>query len=175
VATPLEVLPAPNDPPPVTVQVTPALAPSFATVAVNACAAPAAIATGATGPILTEMGVNGIVTEAALVESVLLVAVTVAEEVVTGMGAVYTPLLIDPTDAVQFTPAFAESPATVAAKVCVAPPTIFTATEGLTETLIAVSEVEDDDEVEPPPQPEIRPKARSPAETRPIRQRFNMK
>ena len=67
--------------------------------------------------MLTEMGINGMLTEADLVESVLLVAVTVAEEVNTGIGAVYTPLLIDPADAVQLTPALAESPETVAVKV----------------------------------------------------------
>jgi hypothetical protein len=124
--------------------------------------------------MLTEIGVNGIVTEAALVGSVLLVAITVADEVATGIGAVYTPLLMDPTDAVQFTPALVESPTTVAVKVCVAPPTIPTAADGLMETLIVVSGVEDD-EGEPPPQPEIRPKTRSPAETRPVTHNFNMK
>jgi hypothetical protein len=134
------------------------------------------------GPILTEIGVNGIVTEEDLVGSVLLVAVTVAEEVVTGVGAVYTPLLIDPADAVQVTPAFAESPTTVAVKVCVAPPTMPTGVDGLTETLIVAEpepdpepEPEPDEEPEPPPQPASRLKARSPTETRPIEKCFGMK
>lgn len=62
--------------------------------------------------------VNGTLTEALLVVSALLVAVTVAVAVTTGVGAVYTPLVvIDPADEVQVTPAPAASLATVAVKV----------------------------------------------------------
>ncbi|MDP9035903.1 MAG: hypothetical protein M3O50_13970 [Myxococcota bacterium] len=60
----------------------------------------------------------------------MLVAVTVADAVVTTAGAVYNPVaLIDPTDAVHVTPGVAvPSLGTVAANCCVAPPIIATGT-----------------------------------------------
>jgi len=67
----------------------------------------------------------------------LLVAVMVAEVVVTGEGAVYTPAeVMEPMLAVHVTPALAESFETVAVNVCVAPATNV-AEPGTTATLIA--------------------------------------
>ena len=57
-----------------------------------------------------------------MVVSLLLVAVIDAVAVLTGVGAVYTPPdAIEPTEAVQVTPALAPSAVTVAVKVWVAP------------------------------------------------------
>ena len=104
-ATPLNVVPALNEPPPVTDQVTPELEPSLATIAVNAWVAPPIMAAGVVGVMVTEMGVSVTVAVAAFVVSVLLVAVTVAEAVEMTAGAVYTPAgVIDPIEAVQVTP-----------------------------------------------------------------------
>jgi hypothetical protein len=69
------------------VHVTPAFAPSAVTVAVNACVAPAT-RVAVLGATETEIGVSVIAADAFFVESVLLVAVTVADAVVTGIGAV---------------------------------------------------------------------------------------
>jgi len=78
------------------------------------------------------------VADASFVGSVLLVAVIVAEALATGVGAVNKPLvLIDPTDAVQVTPALAESLATAAVNAWVAPATIATGLRGLMVTLMA--------------------------------------
>jgi len=89
VATPLAVVLALNEPPPVTVHVTPALEPSFATVAVNACGAPPIMATGLAGAIVTETGFNVIVAMVDLVGSLMLVAVsvTVVTALITVVGA----------------------------------------------------------------------------------------
>ena len=85
----------------------------------------------------TAIGISVIVAVAILVGSDLLVAVIVAEVEVTGAGAVYPPTeVIEPVEAVQVTPALAESLVTVAAKVCVPPP-ISVADVGLTATLTA--------------------------------------
>jgi hypothetical protein len=91
------------------------------------------------------MGVSVIVADAVFVGSDLLVAVTVAEVVVTGDGAVYTPAeVMAPVEAVQVTPALAESLLIVAVNVCEAPP-ISVADVGLTATPITGAAV--------PPQP----------------------
>ena len=76
VATPLNVVPALNDPPPVTVHVTPALVPSLATPATNPCVAPPAI-TAFVGVTPTEIGLRVIVAVVDLVGSWMLVAVSV--------------------------------------------------------------------------------------------------
>jgi hypothetical protein len=121
--TPLSELPALNEPPPLTVQVTPPFEPSLATVAVSDWLAPAPIVSSVAGPIVTEIGVNTMLTDAVLVGSDLLVAVTVACATLTGAGAVYTPpAVIVPVVAVHITPAFAASLFTDAVKFCVAPP-----------------------------------------------------
>jgi hypothetical protein len=104
------------------VQVTPALTRSLVTVAAKAWLAPATNVAGV-GVTETAIGISVIVAVAALVGSVLLVAVIVAEVATTGAGAVYTPAeVIEPVEAVQVTPALAESLVTVAVKVCVPPP-----------------------------------------------------
>jgi hypothetical protein len=77
VATPLNVEPALNAPPPVTIQVTPELEPSFATVAVNTCVAPPIMAAGLVGAIVIETGFSVIVAVVDLVGSLMLVAVSV--------------------------------------------------------------------------------------------------
>jgi hypothetical protein len=70
-----------NEPPPlVTVQVTPELEPSFATVELKVCVAPPIIATGVV-LIATLIGERVTVAVPVLVGSVLLVAVMVAESV----------------------------------------------------------------------------------------------
>jgi len=126
--------------------VTPALAPSAATVAAKVCEAPPIIATGVV-VMDTLIGVNVMVALADLVLSLLLVAVTVADVVVMTAGAVYTPVLeILPVVAVHVAPALAESLVTVAVKVCVAPP-IRVAEVGLTDTEIVGAGAE------PPPHP----------------------
>ena len=58
VEMPLMVAAALNAPPPLTVQVTPALALSLATVAVNGWVAPPIMVAGLTGPMLTVIGVE---------------------------------------------------------------------------------------------------------------------
>ena len=83
---PLAVVPALNEPPPVTVQVTPELEPSLATVAVNAWAAPPIMAAGLVGLRETEIGFSVIVDVVDLVGSLMLVAVSVT--VVTALIAV---------------------------------------------------------------------------------------
>ena len=88
VATPLSVVAAVNEPPPVTDQVTPEFELSLVTVAVNAWVAPPIMATGLAGAIVTAMGVRVTAAVAVLVGSVLLVAVTVAEATLTTAGAV---------------------------------------------------------------------------------------
>jgi hypothetical protein len=71
------------------------------------------------------MGVNGIVADADLLGSFMLVAVTVAVAVVTGFGAVYRPCeFTEPAVAVQTTPELDPSFATLAVNCCVAPPII---------------------------------------------------
>ena len=108
----------------------------MAIVAVNGCELPPAIDAGTVGESVTDIGVSVIVAVANLLGSDLLVAVTVADGVVTGDGAVYTPAgVIEPAETCQFTPALAESLLTVTLKVCVAPP-IRVAEPGLTETAI---------------------------------------
>ena len=126
-----------REPPPlVMVQVTPWFSvASPATVAVMASVPAPAMAVGVVG-IVTEIGVSVTTAVPVLVVSVLLVAVMVAEVVVTGDGAVYTPAeVMAPIEAVQVTPALAESFETVAVNVCVAPATNV-AVEGVTATLI---------------------------------------
>jgi hypothetical protein len=88
----------------------------------------------------TAMGVSVIVAVADLLGSVLLVAVTAAVGVVTGDGAVKTPVgEMVPEVAVQVTPAFrTESPVTVAPNVWVAPPANV-AVVGLRLTAIGVN------------------------------------
>ena len=73
---PLNVVPALNDPPPVTVHVTPALVPSFATPAANPCVAPPVI-TAFVGLTPTEIGLSVIVAIVDLVGSLMLAAVSV--------------------------------------------------------------------------------------------------
>jgi hypothetical protein len=77
VATPLNVVPALNDPPPTTVHVTPALVLSFATPAAKNCVAPPAI-TAFWGVTPTEIGLSVIVAVVDLVGSLTLVAMSVA-------------------------------------------------------------------------------------------------
>jgi hypothetical protein len=99
-----------------------------------------------------------------LVASALLVAVTIAVSVTTGVGAVYTPLvLIDPADAVHVTPAAVASLVTVAVKVWVAPPTIAAGLSGLIATLICGAPVV------PPPPPPLPPLAHPAIKARVIR------
>ena len=74
--TPLNVVPALNEPPPVTVHVTPALVLSFATPATNPCVAPPAI-TAFVGVTPTEIGLSLIAALVDLVGSLMLVAVSV--------------------------------------------------------------------------------------------------
>ena len=118
------------------VHVTPALAPSAVTVAVNVwLAPPMRVAVVGLTPKL--IGVSVTVAAADLVASVLLVAVTVAEVAVITAGAVYTPAEVTvPVEAVHVTPALAESFVTVAVNVWLAPP-MRVAVVGLTATLIA--------------------------------------
>jgi hypothetical protein len=116
--------------------VTPALAESLVTDATKVCAAPATSV-----PVvefrLTAIGVKVTVAVADLLASALLVAVTVADVKVMTVGAVYTPAEVTvPVDAVQVTPELAESFATVAVNVWVAPP-IRVTTAGPTVTPIA--------------------------------------
>jgi len=95
--------------------------------------------------------VNGTLTDALLAVSALLVAVTIAVSVTTGVGAVYMPLVvIDPADAVHVTPAAVASLATAAVKVWVAPLTMPTGLSGLIATLICGAPV-----VLPPPLPPL--------------------
>jgi hypothetical protein len=146
--------------PAVTAQVTPALAPSAVTVAVNVWLAPP-IRVVVVGLTETPMGVRVTVAVPVLVVSVLLVAVTVAEVAVITAGAVYTPAeVMVPVEAVHVTPAFAESFVTVAVNVWLAPP-ISVAVAGLTETAIAGG-------AEVPPQPAMtkRERKKSPARRR---------
>jgi hypothetical protein len=127
---------------PFTDQVT-VVALSFVTVAVNCCTCPAAT-NAVCGEIVTAAaGAALIVTvaEADFVVSVLLVATTVAVVVCVTLGAVYLPVasivpglaLLLLTDHV--TPAFDESPVTVAVN-CVVPPDATVAVVGETVTEI---------------------------------------
>jgi hypothetical protein len=148
-------------------QVTPEFEGSFTTESVKLCdpPMPKAITAGLIGLRLIGMvlaGVNGMVTDALLVESALLVAVTAAVAVVTGVGAVYTPLVaIVPTDTVQVTPAAATSLVTVAVNAWVAPATMATGLSGLIATLIGWGPV-----VPPPPPPLLPPLAHPAIKTR---------
>lgn len=134
VYTPADVM-VPTD----AVHVTPALAESAVTVAANVCVAPAtSVAVG--GLTVTEIGVRVMVALADLVASNLLVAVTVADVAVMTAGAVYIPAeVMVPGEADQVTPALVVSFATVAEKVCEAPP-MSVAVVGLTVTEIAGAE-----------------------------------
>jgi hypothetical protein len=86
------------------------------------------------------MGVNGIVAVADLPGSFTLVAVTKAEAVVTGVGAVYKPWeLIEPTEVVHVTPEPLRSFAIVAANGSVAPPTMAAGAVGLIAIVIGFS------------------------------------
>jgi len=127
VATPLAVELEVNEPPPVTDQVTPELAPSFATVAVKAWVAPPIIALGLVGLIATVTGLSVIVAVVDLVGSLMLVAVrvTVVTAAMTVVGALYvTPVMEDavsvptPLPMLQLTPELEPSFATVSVKAC---------------------------------------------------------
>ena len=149
-------------------QVTPALAPSLVTVAANVWVAPAT-SVAVVGLTVIEMGVRVIVADMDFDESVLLVAVTVAEAVVTGEGAVYTPAeVMEPTEAVQATPALAESFVSVAVNVCAAPP-MSVVDVGLRETLITGTAG-----VPLPPQPARKVNARKPGRRRANRRTFDI-
>ena len=76
---PLAVVAGVIEPPPVTVQVTPAFAPSFVTVAMKAWVAPATMAAGLVGVRAIEICFNVIVAVFDFVGSALLVAVSVTE------------------------------------------------------------------------------------------------
>ena len=124
-------------------QLTPWLAGSLATVALKLSEPPIPNVplegtSGLTLIALLPLAVSGTVTDADLVGSVLLVAVTVAEVPTTGVAAVYKPLeLIVPVEVVQVTPALAESLATAAVKVWVAPAIMAAGVSGLMATVIA--------------------------------------
>src|ERR1035441_5197857 len=86
VEAPLNVVPTLNDPPPVTVHVTPALVLSFATPASNPCVAPPAL-TAFVGGMPTEIGLSVIVAVVDLVGSLMLAAVSVTVVVALTGGA----------------------------------------------------------------------------------------
>jgi len=89
VFAPVSVVVGLNEPPPlVTLQVTPELEPSFATVAEKVWIAPPIMATGVVG-MLTEIGFSVIVAVVDLVMSLMLVAVkvTVVTELIAVAGA----------------------------------------------------------------------------------------
>jgi hypothetical protein len=110
---------------------------------VNVWVAPP-ISVAVVGATPTAIGVKVTVAVPVLVVSALLVAVIVAVAVLTGVGAVYTPPdVIEPTEAVQVTPALAPSAATVAVNVWLAPATRV-AVAGLAETEMGVSVIVDD-------------------------------
>jgi hypothetical protein len=133
-------------------QLTPELDESLTTESVKLCdpPTPKAIVAGLIGLRLMgfeTVAVSGTLTDALFVESALLVAVSIAVAVTTGVGAVYKPLaLIDPVVAVHVTPAAFTSLATVAVKLWVAPASIATGFNGLIATLIGRGPV-----VPPPP------------------------
>jgi hypothetical protein len=131
------------------------------------CVPPATIVTGVV-VMVTVMGVRGTVTVAVFDASDLLVAVIVADAVLTGSGAVNTPAeVMKPTVAVHVTPALAESLATDAVKVWVAPATIATGVVEM-ETLIAGAAAE-------LPHPTIKANAAKPKRMREDRRMFNWK
>ena len=77
VGAPLNVELALNEPPPTTLQLTPALVPSLARVAAKAWVAPPDMDGGLVGTTATTMGLRVMVAEAHLVGSLMLVAVSV--------------------------------------------------------------------------------------------------
>jgi hypothetical protein len=116
------------------------------------------------------------VADAALVGSVLLVAVTVAVAlaVVTCAGAVYTPPeVIEPAEAAHVTPALAESSVTTAVNVCVALLIMVIELTAPIATLIDDGAAEA--ELALPPQPTAEARASKPADIHTNRRKFGTK